>query len=59
MNPTTEDGGKEQRLLRHARREGLLIMAAWTLALIDRARQAIGDGGMAALRAEVSLTWNL
>jgi hypothetical protein len=25
--------GKEQRLLRHARREGLLIMAVWALAL--------------------------
>jgi hypothetical protein len=26
--------GKEQRLLRHARREGLLIMAVWAAALL-------------------------
>ena len=28
-----EPAGKEQQLLRHARREGLVILAAWALAL--------------------------
>jgi hypothetical protein len=30
---TPEPAGKEQQLLRHARREGLVILAAWALAL--------------------------
>jgi hypothetical protein len=34
MNPPPEYSDKEQQLLRHARREGLLIMAIWVLALI-------------------------
>jgi hypothetical protein len=34
MNPPPASPGKEQQLLRHARREGLLIMAVWTLALV-------------------------
>ena len=29
-----EPAGKEQRLLRHARREGLLIMLVWAAALV-------------------------
>jgi hypothetical protein len=29
-----EPAGKEQQLLRHARREGLLIMAVWAAALV-------------------------
>jgi hypothetical protein len=32
-NPPSNHSGKEQRLLRHARREGLLIMFVWALAL--------------------------
>ena len=31
---TNERAGKEQLLFRHARREGLLIMAVWTVALV-------------------------
>jgi hypothetical protein len=31
---TDEPAGREQKLLRHARREGLLIMAVWAAALI-------------------------
>ena len=34
MTTPTPPTGKEQQLLRHARREGLLIMAVWTLCLI-------------------------
>jgi hypothetical protein len=34
MKPSSQNGGKEQRLLRNARREGLLIMAVWTLCLV-------------------------
>lgn len=34
MNPTPEPSGKEQQLLRHARREGLLIMVVWAVALL-------------------------
>jgi hypothetical protein len=34
MKKPPEPAGKEQRLLRHARREGLLIMAVWTAALV-------------------------
>lgn len=34
MAPPPETTGKEQRLLRHARREGLLIMAVWAAALL-------------------------
>jgi hypothetical protein len=34
MRPPGDIGGKEQRLLRHARREGLLIMAVWAAALL-------------------------
>jgi Protein of unknown function (DUF997) len=33
MTDSPEPAGKEQQLLRHARREGLVIMAAWVLAL--------------------------
>jgi hypothetical protein len=33
MSPPPEKAGKEQRLLRHARREGLVILAAWAVAL--------------------------
>jgi len=29
-----EAGGKEQRLLRHARREGILLMTVWAIALV-------------------------
>jgi hypothetical protein len=34
MKRPTDPAGKEQRLLRHARREGLLIMAVWLICLI-------------------------
>src|SRR5438105_2429213 len=34
MNPPPRPRGKEQRLLRHARREGLLIMAVWAACLV-------------------------
>jgi hypothetical protein len=34
MTQPPDEGRKEQRLLRHARREGLLIMAVWALALV-------------------------
>jgi hypothetical protein len=34
MTPPTPPPGKEQRLLRNARREGLLIMAVWALCLV-------------------------
>jgi hypothetical protein len=34
MNQPPEYSDKEQRLLRNARREGLLIMAVWALALV-------------------------
>jgi hypothetical protein len=30
----TESAGKEQRLLRHARREGLVVMGVWVVALL-------------------------
>ena len=33
-NQTDEPAGKEQQLLRHVRREGLLIMAVWAAALV-------------------------
>jgi hypothetical protein len=33
-NEPDEPAGREQQLLRHARREGLLIMAVWAAALI-------------------------
>ena len=33
-NASDEPTGKEQELLRHARREALLIMAVWALALV-------------------------
>src|SRR5436305_13491236 len=33
MPTPPEPAGKEQRLLRHARREGLVIMAVWALCL--------------------------
>jgi hypothetical protein len=33
-NQTDEPAGKEQQLLRHARREGVLIMAVWATALV-------------------------
>ena len=33
MKPPPEPAGTEQRLLRHARREGLVIMAVWAAAL--------------------------
>ena len=33
-NRSDEPAGKEQELLRHARREALLIMAVWALALV-------------------------
>ena len=33
-NQTDEPAGKEQQLLRHARREGLLIMIVWAAALV-------------------------
>jgi Protein of unknown function (DUF997) len=34
MDLPHEPAGKEQRLLRHARREGLIIMLVWAAALI-------------------------
>ncbi len=34
MNPPTPPAGKEQRLLRNARREGLVIMTVWAVALV-------------------------
>jgi hypothetical protein len=34
MTPDQKPAGKEQRLLRNARREGLVIMAVWLAALI-------------------------
>ena len=34
MTIPNDPAGKEQRLLQHARREGLLIMAVWTAALV-------------------------
>ena len=34
VNTPPEQSGKEQRLLRHARREGLVIMAVWAAALL-------------------------
>ena len=34
MNRSPEAPGKEQRLLRHARREGLIIMAVWAAAML-------------------------
>ena len=34
MNQPPEYTGKDQRLLRNARREGLLIMGVWVLALV-------------------------
>ena len=34
MRDVRQTGGKEQRLLRNARREGLVIMAAWGVALL-------------------------
>jgi hypothetical protein len=34
MRPPSDTAGKEQRLLRHARREGLLILAVWAACLI-------------------------
>jgi hypothetical protein len=34
MKKSREPTGKEQRLLRHARREGLIIMTVWTVALL-------------------------
>jgi hypothetical protein len=33
MSDLREAGGREQKLLRHARREGLLIMGVWAVAL--------------------------
>jgi|SRR5262245_14169484 hypothetical protein len=44
MNPPPEPPGKEQRLLRHARREGLVIMAVWALALAWSAGYAYVNG---------------
>jgi hypothetical protein len=40
MDPPREPAGKEQRLLRHARREGLLIMFIWAATLV----WSIGSG---------------
>jgi hypothetical protein len=34
MNPPPRPPGKEQQLLRHARREGLLVMAVWAICLV-------------------------
>ena len=34
MPPPRQTGGKEQQLLRHARREGLVILSAWAVALL-------------------------
>jgi hypothetical protein len=34
MNPPRETPGREQQLLRHARREGWVILAAWATALV-------------------------
>src|SRR5712691_4824184 len=34
MNQPRENPGREQRLLRHARREGLLVMAVWAAGLV-------------------------
>jgi hypothetical protein len=34
LNPPPQPAGKEQQLLRHARREGLLIMAVWAAAFL-------------------------
>jgi hypothetical protein len=50
MNHPPEPAGKEQQLLRHARREGLVILAAWALALVwsvgySRLFGYVGPGG--------------
>jgi drug/metabolite transporter (DMT)-like permease len=34
MPSTQEPGGREQQLLRHARREGLVILAVWAACLV-------------------------
>jgi hypothetical protein len=34
MTDPRQTGGKEQQLLRHARREGLLILGVWAVALL-------------------------
>ncbi len=34
MTPPPEPAGKEQRLLQNARREGLVILVAWAVALV-------------------------
>jgi hypothetical protein len=34
MNSSPHSDGKEQQLLRHARREGLVIMGVWLIALV-------------------------
>ena len=34
MQPPRPPGGREQRLLRHARREGLMLLGAWAVALV-------------------------
>src|SRR5207249_822725 len=34
MSKLPENAGKEQRLLRHARREGLVILVVWAIALL-------------------------
>jgi Protein of unknown function (DUF997) len=34
MNPSPKPRGREQELLRHARREGLLIMLVWAACLV-------------------------
>jgi hypothetical protein len=44
MDIPPEPGGKEQRLLRNARREGLVIMAVWTAALLWSVSSAYGLG---------------
>lgn len=48
MNPPPRPPGKEQRLLRHARREGLLIVAVWAACLA----WSIGSGYLLGYRRD-------
>jgi hypothetical protein len=58
MNQPPETCGKEQRLLRNARREALLIMAVWAAGLI----WSVGAGyflGYHRPPAEIRLIWGI
>lgn len=44
MTTSPEPAGKEQRLLRHARREGLVLMVVWALALCWSTAYAFATG---------------